>query len=58
MSYFVASWLFRRKRALGNFSIENSFAEVQRAWGDGSKPKWVEVSHYSEGLTNRLKIIR
>ena len=51
-------FLFRKKRALGNFSIENSFAEVHRAWGNGSKPKWVEASHYSEGLTNRLKIIR
>ena len=51
-------FLFRKKRALGSFSIENSFAEVQRAWGDGSKPKWVEASHYSEGLTKRLNIIR
>lgn len=51
-------WLFRRKRALGNFSIENSFAEVQRAWADGNKPKWIEASDYSEGFTNRLKITR
>ena len=58
MSYFVPSWLFRRKRLLGNFSIENSFAEVQHAWADGSKPKWVEASHFSEGFTKRLNIIR
>ena len=51
-------FLFRRKRALGNFSIENSFAEVQRAWVDGNKPKWVEVSHFSEGFSKRLQIIR
>ena len=51
-------FLFRRKRALGNFSIENSFAEVHRAWGHGNKPKWVEVSQFSEGLTKRLQIIR
>ena len=43
---------------LGNFSIENSFTEVVRAWTREKKPQWVEVSHFSEGLTKRLNIIR
>ena len=51
-------WLFRRKRALGNFSIENSFAEIARAWTNGNDPKWIEAAHFSEGLTKRLNIIR
>ncbi len=58
MSHFAVSWLFRRKRTLGNFSIENSFTEIDRAWGNENKPKWVEVSHFSEGFTKRLQIIR
>ncbi len=51
-------WLFRKKRALGNFSIENSFAEVIGAWTGGKKPHWVEAAHFSEGFTQRLNIIR
>ena len=51
-------WLFRRKRELGNFSIENSFAEVTREWVGGNKPKWVEAAHFSEGFSKRLNIIR
>ena len=58
MSTYTVSWLFRRKRELGNFSIENSFTEVIRAWTSENKPQWVEVSHFSEGLIKRLKIIR
>lgn len=54
----LITWLFRRKRALGNFSIENSFAEIACVWTDGNKPEWVEVSHFSEGLNKRLNIIR
>ena len=52
------SWLFRRKRELGNFSIENSFAEIARAWAGEEKPTWIEVSQFSEGFTKRLNIIR
>jgi glycosyltransferase involved in cell wall biosynthesis len=58
MSHFAVSWLFRRKRALGNFSIENSFAEIARSWAGAKKPNWMGASHYSEGLTKRLNIIR
>ena len=54
----MITWLSRKKRALGNFSVENSFSEVIRAWTSENKPKWVEASHFSEGLTNRLNIIR
>ena len=50
-------WLFRKKRELGNFSIENSFAEMKRSWPETSQiPSWQELSHYSEGWLNRLKI--
>lgn len=52
------TWLFRRHRALGNFSIENTFASVLHAWGPGPVPKWVESPEFSEGLVKRWKIIR
>ena len=55
---FRMTWLFRKKRALGNFSIEASFQEVANAWPQESKPKWIEATHFSEGWLNRLKIIR
>ena len=51
------TWLFRKKRTLGNFSIEASFQEVANAWPQESKPRWIEASHFSEGWLNRLKII-
>ena len=52
------TWLFRKKRALGNFSIEQSFQEVANAWPQESKPRWIEASHFSEGWFNRWNIIR
>ena len=53
------TWLFRKKRDLGNFSIEQSFAEVKAAWPDAEKlPDCHEVSKFSEGLINRLRIVR
>lgn len=52
------TWLFRRHRALGNFSIENTFASVLHAWGPDPVPKWVESPEFSEGLVKRWKIIR
>ena len=52
------TWLFRKKRALGNFSIEQSFREVANAWPEKSVPKWIEATHFSEGWQNRWKIIR
>ena len=55
---FRMTWLFRKKRTLGNFSIEASFQEVANAWPQESKPKWIEATHFSEGWLNRLKIIR
>ena len=52
------TWLFRKKRDLGNFSIENSFAEIQATWpGATQPPSWYELSHFSEGWLNRLRII-
>ena len=57
MSNYTVSWLFRKKRALGNFSIENSFGEVLRAWTGGNKPQRVEANHLSDGIINRLSII-
>jgi glycosyltransferase involved in cell wall biosynthesis len=52
------TWFFRRKRSLGNFSIENSFSEMHAVWPqDAPKPKWLEANHFSEGLINRLRII-
>ena len=52
------TWFFRKKRSLGNFSIENSFSEMHAVWPqDSLKPKWLEANHFSEGLINRLRII-
>ena len=52
------TWLFRKKRDLGNFSIENSFSEVLKIWPKKSVPQWTEVGHFSEGFRNRVRIIR
>ena len=51
-------WLFRKKRALGNFSIEQSFQEVANAWPESPKPIWIEATQFSEGWLNRWNIIR
>lgn len=50
-------WLFRKKRALGNFSIENSFEAMHRAWPANYKPQALEADNYSEGFLRRLRII-
>jgi len=52
------TWLFRKKRALGNFSIEQSFQEVANAWPESPKPIWIEATQFSEGWLNRWNIIR
>lgn len=52
------TWLFRKKRALGNFSIEQSFREVANAWPEEPMPKWIEAPHFSEGWLNRWNIIK
>ena len=52
------TWLFRKRRSLGNFSIEQSFQELANAWPQESKPRWIEASHFSEGWLNRWNIIR
>ena len=52
------TWLFRKKRTLGNFSIEQSYLEVANAWSEGAKPVWVEATQFSEGWLNRWNIIR
>jgi glycosyltransferase involved in cell wall biosynthesis len=51
------TWLFRKKHALGNFSIENSFKEMHHSWPAGNKPEWVELKRFSKGLVNRLRIL-
>tara|TARA_B100000768_G_scaffold45037_1_gene43838 strand:- start:1703 stop:2725 length:1023 start_codon:yes stop_codon:yes gene_type:complete len=51
------TWLFRKKRALGNYSIEQSFREVANAWPEETKPNWIEATHFSEGWRNRWKVI-
>lgn len=59
MANLSVTWFFRKKRPLGNFSIENSFAEVIRAWPhNANKPQWIEATDYSEGVSKRLNIIR
>ena len=52
------TWLFRKKRPLGNFSIENSFTEVRSAWKSDGIPISREASHYSEGFLNRIRVIQ
>jgi glycosyltransferase involved in cell wall biosynthesis len=52
------TWLFRKKRALGNFSIEQSFQEVAKAWSEETKPVWTEATQFSQGWLNRWNIIR
>lgn len=54
----TSTWLFRKKRAFGNFSIEQSFEAVMKAWPVGDKPEWIEATYFSEGWLNRWKIIR
>jgi len=54
----LITWLLRKKRPLGNFSIEQSFQEVANAWPESPKPIWIEATHFSEGWLNRWKIIR
>jgi glycosyltransferase involved in cell wall biosynthesis len=50
-------WLFRKRRTLGNFSIENSFRELRLNWKESRRPDWKESSFFSEGLLNRMRII-
>lgn len=50
-------WFFRKKRALGNFSIENSFHELSSHFGEGDwEVEWREASWFSEGIWNRFRI--
>ena len=50
-------WYFRKKRALGNFSIENSFRELLLHFeGTEWEIEWREASWFSEGIWNRLRI--
>ena len=50
-------WYFRKKRALGNFSIENSFRELLPHFeGSEWQIEWREASWFSEGIWNRLRI--
>ena len=50
-------WYFRKKRALGNFSIENSFHELLPHFGEGDwEVEWREASWFSEGIWNRFRI--
>lgn len=50
-------WYFRKKRALGNFSIENSFRELLPDFeGTEWDIEWREASWFSEGVLNRVRI--
>lgn len=50
-------WYFRKKRALGNFSIENSFHELLPHFGEGDwEVEWREARWFSEGIWNRFRI--
>lgn len=50
-------WYFRKKRELGNFSIENSFKELLPHFeGTDWEIEWREASWISEGFLNRLWI--
>jgi glycosyltransferase involved in cell wall biosynthesis len=50
-------WYFRKKRDLGNFSIENSFRELLPHFeGSEWEIEWREASWFSEGIWNRLRI--
>ena len=50
-------WYFRKKRALGNFSIENSFRELLPYFeGTEWEIEWREASWFSEGIWNRFRI--
>ena len=50
-------WYFRKKRALGNFSIENSFRELMPHFeGSEWQVEWREASWFSEGIWNRVRI--
>lgn len=50
-------WYFRKKRSLGNFSIENSFRELLSHFeGTEWEIEWREASWFSEGIWNRLRI--
>lgn len=50
-------WYFRKKRDLGNFSIESSFQELLPHFGDGDwEVEWREASWFSEGIWNRFRI--
>lgn len=54
----LTTWLFRKKRDIGNFSIEQSFLEVSEVWPDSAIPLRIEATHFSEGWLNRWNIIR
>ena len=50
-------WYFRKKRSLGNFSIENSFRELLPHFeGTEWEIDWREASWFSEGILNRLRV--
>jgi glycosyltransferase involved in cell wall biosynthesis len=50
-------WYFRKKRALGNFSIENSFQEILPHFSTGEwEVEWREASWFSQGIWNRIRI--
>lgn len=51
-------WFFRRKREVGNFSIENSFRALRETKKINPSPIWLEADVFNSGWTNRLKIIR
>lgn len=51
------TWFFRKSRALGNFSIENSFRAMRAVWGVKESPTVIRSRHFSNGILNRIRII-
>jgi len=50
-------WFFRKTRALGNFSIENSFQSLLETDNIHPRPVWLEAAVFNNGWMNRLRII-
>lgn len=50
-------WFFRKTRAVGNFSIENSFQSLLETDNIHPRPVWLEAAVFNNGWMNRLRII-
>lgn len=53
----TVTWVMRKPRSLGNFSIETSYRTMHAAWPDGYTPPDVHTaSRFTAGLLDRLHI--